>query len=119
MATHSSILAWEIPWTQEIGDYSPWGHEELNTTEQLSTTQQGIFSTTRTLTSTGTLLAPRPTTEAREPYLEREVQGALAQQSSSAHGILQARILEWVAMPPRDPTCISYVSCLGKWVLYH
>ena len=34
---------------------------------------------------------------------------------SSAHGILQARILEWVAMPPRDPTCISYVSCLGKW----
>ena len=26
MATHSSILAWEIPWTEEPGDYSPWGH---------------------------------------------------------------------------------------------
>ena len=23
MATHSSILAWEIPWTEELGDYSP------------------------------------------------------------------------------------------------
>ena len=35
---------------------------------------------------------------------------------SSVHGILQARILEWIAMPsrgssqPRDQTCISYVS---------
>ena len=25
MATHSSILAWEIPWTEEPGSYSPWG----------------------------------------------------------------------------------------------
>ena len=29
-ASHSSILAWRIPWT------SPWGHKELNTTEQPS-----------------------------------------------------------------------------------
>ena len=40
---------------------------------------------------------------------------------SSVHGILQARILKWVAMPssrgsswPRDQTCISYVSSLGR-----
>ena len=45
---------------------------------------------------------------------------------SSAHGILQARILEWVAMPsskgssqPRNRTRISYVSCIGRRVLYH
>ena len=38
---------------------------------------------------------------------------------SSIHGILQARILEWVAMPfprgssqPKDRICISYVSLL-------
>ena len=25
-ATHSSLLAWEIPWTEEPGElYSPWG----------------------------------------------------------------------------------------------
>ena len=25
MATHSSIPAWEIPWTESLVDYSPWG----------------------------------------------------------------------------------------------
>ena len=29
MATHSSILAWEIPWTEESGGYSPWGHKRV------------------------------------------------------------------------------------------
>ena len=45
---------------------------------------------------------------------------------SSVHGILQARILEWVALPssrgssrPRDWISISYVSCIGRQVLYH
>ena len=28
MAAHSSILAWRIPWTEEPGGYSPWGHKE-------------------------------------------------------------------------------------------
>ena len=28
MATHSSILAWEIPWTESLAGYSPWGHKE-------------------------------------------------------------------------------------------
>ena len=34
MATHSSILAWEIPWTEEPGGYSLWGCKELDTTWQ-------------------------------------------------------------------------------------
>ena len=45
---------------------------------------------------------------------------------SSVHGILQARIMEWVTMPfskrssqPRDRSCVSYVSCMGRQVLYH
>ena len=34
MATHSSILAWEIPWIEEPGRlYSPWGRRELDMTE--------------------------------------------------------------------------------------
>ena len=32
----------------------------------------------------------------------------------SLHGILQARILEWVAMPSSGD-----LSCIGRWVLYH
>ena len=45
---------------------------------------------------------------------------------SSVLGILQARILGWVAMPSsrgssphRDQTCISCISCIGRWILYH
>ena len=33
MATHSSIFAWEITWTEEPGVYSPWGCIELDITE--------------------------------------------------------------------------------------
>ena len=51
---------------------------------------------------------------------------------SSVHGILQTRILQWVACPPsgdlpaprgpsrpRDQTSISHVSCISRQVLYH
>ena len=45
---------------------------------------------------------------------------------SSVHGILQARILEWVAISssrgssqPGDGTHVSYVSCIDRQVLYH
>ena len=46
--------------------------------------------------------------------------------TSSVHGILQVRILEWVAIlssrgssQPRDRTPIFYISCISTWVLYH
>ena len=61
-ATHSSILAWRIPWT-----YSPHGGKESNRTEQLS-----LFFT---LQSHGLYLP-----------------------GSSVYGILQVRILKWVAL---------------------
>ena len=45
---------------------------------------------------------------------------------SSVHGVLQARILEWIAMLSfmgsswhRDWTCVSCTSCIGRQVLYH
>ena len=43
MATHSGILAWKTPWTEEPGGlhYSPWGCKESDTTEQLTLTQMG------------------------------------------------------------------------------
>ena len=33
---HSSILAWETPWTEEPGRYNPKGRKESDTTEWLS-----------------------------------------------------------------------------------
>ena len=38
MATHSSIFSWKILWTEEPSYYSPWGHEQLDMTEQLTHT---------------------------------------------------------------------------------
>ena len=43
---------------------------------------------------------------------------------SSVHGILQARILEWVCPPPGDlpnPGIepVSQVACIVRWVLYN
>ena len=41
MATHSSILAWRIPWTEEPGGQQSMGRKESDMTEQLT---QGQFS---------------------------------------------------------------------------
>ena len=45
---------------------------------------------------------------------------------SSVHGILLARILEWVAISysrrfslPRGWTCLSWISCIDRQILYH
>ena len=32
-ATHSSILAWSIPWTEDLAGYGPSGCKESDTTE--------------------------------------------------------------------------------------
>ena len=45
---------------------------------------------------------------------------------SSVHGILQARIREWLPISysrassrASDWTCFSCISCIGRWILYH
>ena len=45
---------------------------------------------------------------------------------NSVHGIVEARLLEWVAMPfsrgssqPRYRTQVSCIPCTGRWLLYH
>ena len=44
MATHSRILAWRIPWTEEPGGlHSPSSHKELDTTEQLTLSHFHFF----------------------------------------------------------------------------
>ena len=35
MATHSKILAWEIPWTEEPGGLQSMGSQELDATEAI------------------------------------------------------------------------------------
>ena len=56
------------------------------------------------------------------PYNPRDC----SQPGSFVHGTFWARILEWVAISysrgssqHRDRTCISCVSCIGRWILYN
>ena len=37
MTTHSSVLAWRIPWTEEPGGLQSMGSQESETTERLNT----------------------------------------------------------------------------------
>ena len=37
METHSSILAWKVPWTEEPGRLQSWGRKETDTTEHTHT----------------------------------------------------------------------------------
>ena len=99
MATHSSILAWRIPSTEEPGEPQSMGsqcqtrlrdqacvhvaHTLLNKT--ITEKEASIYSAAaaaKSLQSCPTLCDPMD----------------CSPQGSSVHGILQAKILEWVAI---------------------
>ena len=43
MTTHSRILAWGIPWTEESGGYSSRVHKGSDTTERLTHTEKAMI----------------------------------------------------------------------------
>ena len=49
MATHSSILAWRIPWTEELGGLQSTGCKESDTTERLYLLTSQIFTSSSCL----------------------------------------------------------------------
>ena len=55
MEAHSSILAWKIPWREELGGYSSWGCKESDMTE--ATEYALICASTANLSAS---LAPTP-----------------------------------------------------------
>ena len=44
-ATHSSILAWRIPWTERPGKLQSMGSQKLDTTQRLTHHHQIIYNT--------------------------------------------------------------------------
>ena len=44
MATHSSIIAWEIPWMEELGGPKSIGWQELDKTEPLHLVAQMVMN---------------------------------------------------------------------------
>ena len=48
-ATHSSILAWRIPWTV----YTPWGRKESDTTDRLSLPYSALWNSEKVVEARG------------------------------------------------------------------
>ena len=135
IATHYSILAWKSPWTEEPVRLQSVGLQRVGH-DKTAYIYIYIHTHTHTHSSRGDLeITQVPNTDSflkKTPHSGYDVHAKWLQLSptlcdpmdcsppgSSIHGILQARILEWVAMPfsrglskPRDRTCIS-VSCTG------
>ena len=165
VATHSSILAWSIPWTEEPGGLQSMGSQRLkhdwsghtHTKRHISQTPvpRLFLSFNSGVCFTGNVLKTemRAVTftsgkgmRGKAWYVAQPAQMLLllmaimcgqwlqscltllnsmacSPPGSSVHGILQATVLEWVAISfswgssrPRDWTC---VSCIGRWILYH
>ena len=97
MATHSSILAWETPWTEETGRLQSMGslkvghdlaneHEMFIYAEEQHKTWNPTTTKDRVHVSHSVVLTICDPTDCNPP-------------GCSVHGILQARILEWVVIP--------------------
>ena len=96
MDTHSSILSWRIPWTEEPGGLQSMGSQrvEHDWATELNWTDSS-FQWYLTLCDPMDCITP----------------------GSSVHGILQERILEWVAIPfsrgSSLPRGYTWVSCMA------
>ena len=135
MATHCSILAWRIPWTEDPGGIQSMGSQrarhncsELALRNMLS---QKLQKEKKFKTGLQHLLENKNTSNIFQYLVYLMCIGLVTSVSltlcnpmdcsppgSSVHGILQARMLEWVVMPssrgsslPRDRTC---GSCLAS-----
>jgi len=113
MATHSSALAWRIPWTEEPGGLQSWGHRESDTFEWLITS---VIYLSIHPSSGGMVLVTQSCLTPCD-HMDCSPLG------SSDLGILQARILDWVAIhfsressQPRDRTQVSHI---GRQILFH
>ena len=160
MATHSSILVWRRPWTEEPGRLQSmglqrvrhdWAHTHTSKAQLLqkslksrSSKGWGVgfeleISVSMRSWSDNILTLPTERTWLNDTLSQWAHLGSRwlltycycllllfshrVVSNSPVHWILQASILEWVAIsfsrgssPPREWTCIS---CIGRQILYH
>ena len=113
MATYSSTLAWRIPWTRSGTGCSPWNCRVRHNKKEakLVFLHKALYFRHR-LWNLGVSEVAQSCPTLCNPM------------NSSVHRILQARILEWVAVPfsrgsswPRDWTQVSCMAgrCFTMW----
>ena len=142
MATHSTVLAWRIPRTGEPGGLPSMGsHKVRHDWSNLAAAAamllgESVWMNPGTrLNCVDTILSITASLRAGDHVSMRNHSACMlggfchvqlcdamnySPLGSSVHGILQARILEWVAMPsskgsspPRDQICVSCISCIA------
>ena len=141
MAPHSSTLAWKIPWMEEPGKLQSMGSLRVGHNWATSLSLFTFMHWRRKWQPTPVFLpgesqgwgawwaAVSGVAQRQTPlkWLNSSSSSSMdySPPVSSVHGIFQARILEWVAMPssmgssqPRDWTHVSYVCCIGGQILY-
>ena len=114
MATHSSILAWEVPWIEVSGALESMGSQRDRTKQLKNNNSTWLYAYAFILISSWTngMLLPLQSCPTLCDPMDCSLSG------SSIHGIFQARVLEWVAISfsrgsswPRYQTQVSW----GSW----
>ena len=131
---HHQLDGHEFEWTLGVGDgqgglacCSSWGRKELDLTEWLNWTEEKrkwcycFFFKLCTFYWSMSVCSAKLLQSCLTLYNPMD----WSPSSSSVHGILQARILQWVVMPssmafsqPRAWTHVFYVSWAGRQILY-
>ena len=125
-ATHSSILAWKMPWTEEPGGLQSTGSKESDTTAWLHYLHNNNHTDTRWCAlcilhrlNLTTVLWGKVCCLVTKSCLTLCNLMDCSPPGSSVHGILQAGILEWGAISySRDRTWVSCILCIGRQILY-
>ena len=122
MAIYSSTLAWKIPWTEEPGRLQSMGFSRQEYWSGLPFPSPGDLPNPGIEPGSPALQADSFTTEPLGKPLKWSeshsvVSDSLWSHGHTIHGILQARILEWLAFPfslgssqPRDQTQVSCIA---------
>ncbi|KAB0364832.1 hypothetical protein FD754_008988 [Muntiacus muntjak] len=83
MATHSSILAWEITW---IEDYSPWGHKRVNLRATDGKLMRQLLLINESIESIKWMIEEKATITSRGSSLSGSLCSLLESQSTSLRG---------------------------------
>ena len=133
MATHSSTLAWKLPWMEEPGGLQSMGSQRVG--HDWATSLSFPFSTGSGVSSDVIcLLHVEYRLRIHVSACAMSLQSCpalcnlrtVARPGSSGHGDSPGKN-NGVGCPTlyqgifltQGGTCVSYVSCIGRWVLYH
>ena len=118
MTTHFSILAWKIPWTEQPGSYSPWGRRVRHGWSNGAQNNKCM----KYYGEKGHGSIPIWQSEKVKVKVAQLCLTVWNPKDFTVHGILQVRILEWVAFLffrgifPRQRATPGLPHC--RWILF-